>query len=248
MLRAIQMVFQNPDATLNPAWSAGAILSRAVDAWAAFAARPAARASSDLARRVRFEPQHLEARPGELVRWPEAAHRDRPRLRRPSHAGRVRRARLGSRRLGAGEPSSTCSAELQAGEGISYIFISHDLAVVRYLSDHIAVMYLGKLMEDGEAETVFTPPQHPYTEALDVGDPHARLRAGAARASRCGAIPSLSDPPSGAVFTRAATDARGRSASSRIRPGATSADGHSYRCHIEPGELERLQRGRLAAR
>ena len=57
-------------------------------------------------------------------------------------------------------------AELQATEGVSYIFISHDLAVVRYLSDRIAVMYLAWLMEIGGAEDVFTPPQHPYTEAL----------------------------------------------------------------------------------
>ena len=64
-------------------------------------------------------------------------------------------------------------AELQADKGVTYLFISHDLGVVRYLSDRIAVLYLGRLMELGDAETVFTPPHHPYTEALLSSVPQA---------------------------------------------------------------------------
>ena len=64
-------------------------------------------------------------------------------------------------------------AELQAEKGVAYLFISHDLGVVRYLSDRIAVLYLGRLMELGDAETVFTPAHHPYTEALLSSVPQA---------------------------------------------------------------------------
>ena len=90
-------------------------------------------------------------------------------------------------------------AELQAEKGVAYLFISHDLGVVRYLSDRIAVLYLGRLMELGEAETVFGPPQHPYTEALlsavpnEDGSERPRIRLE-------GEIPSHADPPSGCVF------------------------------------------------
>ena len=63
--------------------------------------------------------------------------------------------------------------DLQAEKGVSYIFISHDLGVVRYLSDRIAVLYLGRLMEVGAAEPVFSPPHHPYTEALLSAVPQA---------------------------------------------------------------------------
>ena len=90
-------------------------------------------------------------------------------------------------------------AELQAEKGVAYLFISHDLGVVRYLSDRIAVLYLGRLMELGEAGTVFGPPQHPYTEALlsavpgEDGAERPRIRLE-------GEIPSHADPPSGCVF------------------------------------------------
>src|SRR5204862_1310986 len=90
-------------------------------------------------------------------------------------------------------------ADLQRDEGSSYIFISHDLNVVRYLADRIAVLYLGRLMEVGSAETVFNPPHHPYTEALlsavpsVEGEPRSRIRLE-------GEIPSASAPPSGCVF------------------------------------------------
>ena len=90
-------------------------------------------------------------------------------------------------------------AELQAEKGVTYLFISHDLGVVRYLSDRIAVLYLGRLMELGDAETVFSPPHHPYTEALLSsipqvdGEERERIRLQ-------GEIPSHADPPSGCVF------------------------------------------------
>ena len=90
-------------------------------------------------------------------------------------------------------------ADLQSRERVTYVFISHDLGVVRYLSDSIAVLYLGRVMEFGPAETVFSGPHHPYTESLLSAVPsldgtrRERIRLE-------GEIPSAADPPSGCVF------------------------------------------------
>src|SRR4026207_2556002 len=91
----------------------------------------------------------------------------------------------------------TLLAALQPAEkGVAYLFISHDLGVVRYLSDRIAVLYLGRLMELGEAETVFTPAHHPYTEALLSSVPQAEGEK-RERIRLQGEVPSPGHPPSG---------------------------------------------------
>jgi peptide/nickel transport system ATP-binding protein len=131
-------------------------------------------------------------------------------------------------------------ADLQRDEGSSYVFISHDLNVVRYLSDRIAVLYLGRLMEVGPAATVFDPPHHPYTEALLSavprvdGEPTDRIRLE-------GEIPSAATPPAGCVFhTRCP----------RRIPGLCDVEepelkevepGHLMRCHISIEELRQVQ-------
>ena len=203
-LRAIQMVFQNPDATLNPAWSAGGILSRAVGRLGGLSGSERRKRVEELAERVRVERQHLEAKPTEL----SGGQKQRIAIAR-AFAGRPTL-------VVCDEPASALDvsvqasilnllAELQATEGVSYIFISHDLAVVRYLSDRIAVMYLAKLMEIGSAEDVFTPPQHPYTEALSRPSRRSTssIPTSASRsAGRCRAWPSR---PADAASTPAAT-------------------------------------------
>src|SRR5207244_4532936 len=89
--------------------------------------------------------------------------------------------------------------ELQADRNVAYLFISHDLGVVRYLSDRIAVLYLGRLMELGPAEVVFGGPHHPYTEALLSAVPTID-GGGRTRIRLEGEIPSAAAPPSGCVF------------------------------------------------
>ena len=121
-------------------------------------------------------------------------------------------------------------ADLQRDSATSYLFISHDLRVVRYLSDRIAVLYLGRIMELGPAERVFDGPHHPYTEALLSaaptvdGDSRPRIKL-------AGEIPSAVDPPSGCVFHtrchRRLVDGTCETASSRhcgrSSPGSSSA-------------------------
>jgi peptide/nickel transport system ATP-binding protein len=246
-LRAIQMVFQNPDSTLNPAWSAGAILGRAVGRLGGL--RGAARRDriDDLARRVRVEPQHLEAKPGEL------SGGQKQRIA-------IARAFAGSPTLViCDEPASALDvsvqasilnllAELQASGGISYIFISHDLAVVRYLSDRIAVMYLAELMEIGGAEAVFTPPQHPYTEALMSAIPTIDFAHPRKRIPLRGVVPSLSDPPTGCRFHTRCHRMLGAVCVEQEPPWQDVGEGHAYRCHIPAEELRELQVAEVGAR
>jgi oligopeptide/dipeptide ABC transporter ATP-binding protein len=91
--------------------------------------------------------------------------------------------------------------ELQNEMGVSYLFIAHDLAAVRHLSDRIAVMYLGKIVEEGKSETLTSRPRHPYTQALlasvPIADPNARHRT---RMNLVGEVPSPSNPPTGCRF------------------------------------------------
>jgi peptide/nickel transport system ATP-binding protein len=134
--------------------------------------------------------------------------------------------------------------DLQSRENVSYIFISHDLGVVRYISDRIAVLYLGRIMEMGSAETVFAGPHHPYTEALvssvpDIeGTQRVRIRLG-------GEVPSPANPPTGCVLNPRCP----RMAGSDVEHLCTSVEpdlvevepGHLMRCHISLDQLRSIQ-------
>ena len=130
--------------------------------------------------------------------------------------------------------------DLQGEQGVSYLFISHDLAVVRYLADRIVVLYLGRVMEVGDAATVFEAPHHPYTEALLSavpaleGEERPRIRLE-------GEIPSAAEPPSGCVFHTRCPRKIGEICEREEPPLAEVESGHMMRCHIPLEELRRLQ-------
>ncbi|MFE1772419.1 dipeptide ABC transporter ATP-binding protein [Streptomyces sp. NPDC059008] len=112
--------------------------------------------------------------------------------------------------------------ELQREKGLSYVFISHDLAVVRHLADSVGVMYLGKLVETGPAERVFTRPLHPYTQSL--------LRAG--EAPLAGDTPSAAAPPSGCRFRTRCPLAEAVCATTEPPPAEPGSPGHRAACHF----------------
>ncbi len=245
-LRAIQMVFQNPDSTLNPSWSTRAILTRAVRKLGG-ADRASVRGKVDkLSADVRVEPRFL--------------------LQKPLDLSGGQKQRIAIARAFAGDPTlvicdEPASAldvsvqasilnllvELQTNEHVSYVFISHDLAVVRYISDRIGVMYLAELIEVGAAAEVFNPPHHPYTEALLSSIPTLDFDDARQRIPLRGTMPSLSEPPSGCRFHTRCHRLLGDICREQEPPLQEAVSGHTYKCHIPPNELLVLQTETAAA-
>jgi peptide/nickel transport system ATP-binding protein len=134
-------------------------------------------------------------------------------------------------------------ADLQDSRGTSYLFISHDLAAVRHLSDWIAVIYLGSLWEIGSAREVFSPPQHPYTEALlsalPVADPVSRRKP----IRLHGSVPSAVNIPEGCRFHTRCPRKLGVLCEKVEPPWREHGPWHRIRCHIPVEELRSLQQG-----
>src|SRR5262249_5469756 len=164
-LKALKSVFQTRAAPLTRRHTVRRLISRPLTRLAGLSGAQLRERLSDLVRSVRLEERHLSLRPSQL----SGGLKQRVAIAR-AFAG-------GPRIVVCDEPTSALDvsvqaallnllADLQSKEQVTYLFISHDLGVVRYLSDRIAVLYLGKIMELGPAETVFAAPHHPYTEAL----------------------------------------------------------------------------------
>src|SRR5438270_10882338 len=130
--------------------------------------------------------------------------------------------------------------ELQGQSRVSYLFISHDLGVVRYVSERIAVLYLGRLMELGPAEVGFGGPHHPYTEALLSAVPTID-GGGRERIKLAGEIPSAAQPPSGCVFHTRCHRKVGEICELEEPPLVEVEEGHLMRCHIPIEVLRELQ-------
>ena len=130
---------------------------------------------------------------------------------------------------------------LQREDSVSFLFISHDLAVVRYLADRIVVMYLGRVMEEGDAEDVFAAPSHPYTEALLSASRDERSGAADERLRLEGEPPSVTRQPSGCVFHTRCPRKLGGICEAEAPPLQRLASGHAIRCHIPAEDLLRLQ-------
>ena len=129
-------------------------------------------------------------------------------------------------------------AELQARHRVSYLFISHDVAVVRYLADRIAVLYLGRIMEVGPSESVIAGPHHPYTHALLSAVP-ALDGTNGERIRLAGEIPSAVSPPTGCVFHTRCRRKIGRICELE-EPSLTAAgEAHLVRCHLPSADLDR---------
>jgi peptide/nickel transport system ATP-binding protein len=238
-VRSLQIVFQNPDGALNRRHSVRRIVGRALEKLLGLGGRERDERTNQLAESVRFDQTLLGAKPAQL----SGGLKQRV---------AIARAFAGDPRIVlCDEPTSALDVsvqaailnllvELQTQKGVSYVFISHDLGVVRYISDRIAVMYLGRLQEVGDAETVFGGPHHPYTEALLSavptleGEERTRIRLE-------GEIPSAANPPSGCVFHTRCPRFLGEICVQEEPPLAEVEPGHLMRCHIPIEELRRLQ-------
>jgi peptide/nickel transport system ATP-binding protein len=240
-IRALQIVFQNPDSALNRRFSVRRILGRALTKLRPeHADRERDGDVRELAESVRFDFRLINSRPAQL----SGGLKQRVAIAR-AFAGEPRV-------VVCDEPTSALDvsvqaailnllAELQSDRGVSYLFISHDLAVVRYLSDRIAVLYLGRVMELADAETVFHAPHHPYTEALLSAVPQAD-GAERKRIRLEGEIPSHADPPSGCVFHTRCPRFIGDVCVNEEPALREVEPGHLWRCHHEIDALRELQK------
>ncbi len=244
-VRSLQIVFQNPDSALNRRHTVQRILRRSLRKLAGISGAGATARLEALAASVRLGERHLAVRPSQL----SGGLKQRV---------AIARAFAGEPRLVVcDEPTSALDVsvqaailnllvELQAEQQVSYLFISHDLGVVRYISDRIAVLYLGRLMELGPAEVVFEGPHHPYTEALLSAVPTVD-GGGRDRIKLAGEIPSAAEPPSGCVFHTRCHRKLGAVCETEEPPLLEAEDGHLLRCHIPLDELRRLQTSAPAA-
>ena len=235
--KALQIVFQNPDSALNRSHTVRHLIERSLTRLAGLFGRKKAERLDELIAAVRLTERHLSMRPRQL----SGGLKQRV---------AIARAFAGDPRVViCDEPTSALDvsvqaailnllADLQAREGVSYIFISHDLGVVRYLSDRIAVLYLGRIMELGPAEDVFNGPHHPYTEALLSAVPDIDATEKRARIRLTGEIPSPLNPPSGCVFHGRCPRKIGPVCETE-EPGMHAETGHQIRCHLAPEDLGR---------
>jgi peptide/nickel transport system ATP-binding protein len=237
---AIQMVFQNPDATLNPSHSVGWPIARALRRFGI------ARGRAAIDERVRALL--------ELVRLPPNV-----RFRTPRQLSGGQKQRIAIARAFAGNPDLVIADEpvsaldvsvqaavvnlllqIQAEQGTTMVFISHDLALVRHLADFVVVMYLGRVMEIGPVEALFEPPYHPYTEALlsavPVPDPTFEQK----RIRLEGETPSLVHLPKGCRFAGRCPRKVGPICDETLPPYREASPGHLIACHIPVEELRKV--------
>ncbi|WP_129112842.1 ABC transporter ATP-binding protein [Halegenticoccus tardaugens] len=194
----MQMIFQDPQSSLDPRMKVGPIVEEPMKAHGLYRGEREERVR-ELLEKVGLDPQHYNRYPHQF----SGGQRQRVNL--------ARALAVNPDFIVCDEPTSALDAsiqaqvlntmrELQREFGLTYLFISHDLSVIRHISDRVAVMYLGQLVELAETDELFENPQHPYTEALlgsiPVPDPRATGRRGVLE----GDVPSPIDPPSGCRF------------------------------------------------
>jgi peptide/nickel transport system ATP-binding protein len=242
LLRRLQMVFQNPEEALNPYLTVGAMLRRPLMRLAGLSRAEADAGVAQLLAAVKLSPDYARRLPDQI----SGGEKQRVAIARAfaSHPELL----LFDEAVSALDVSVQASIlnllnELQVARQSSYLFISHDLAVVSYLADEIAVIYLGHLMEVGRALDVLAPPYHPYTEALLSAIPSADPQAQPEHIRLEGDIPSPVSIPTGCRFHTRCPRFLGDICVNQTPPWQTAANGHRLYCHIPLEELRQMQKG-----
>ncbi len=240
----VQMVFQNPFDTLNPSMTVGRQIIRALEIFKV--------GKNEAERRERML-QLLD-----LVKLPRAFADRMPRQLSGGQKQRVGIARAfagDARIVVADEPVSALDVSVQAAvtdllmeiqreQKTTLLFISHDLSIVRYLSDRVMVMYLGHVVELGDTEQVFSPPYHPYTEALLSAVPIADTSIEKKHIVLEGDIPSAMNPPTGCPFQtrcRWKSEVPGGLCEKEVPPVRHLAQGHQIKCHLSDEKLAEME-------
>jgi peptide/nickel transport system ATP-binding protein len=249
--RDIQLVFQDPYSSLNPRHTVGSIVGAPFDIQHVPTPHGRKHAVQELLELVGLNPEHYNRYPHEF----SGGQRQR--------IGIARALALRPKMIVLDEPVSALDVSIQAqivnllddlqGElDLTYLFIAHDLSVVRHISDRVAVMYLGKIIEVAPRDDMYRHPRHPYTIALmsavPVPDPDRRDKAQRERVLLKGDVPSPVDPPSGCRFrTRCPKFANELTDSDREKcinvepPLATYASAHTVACHYPVADNEDMR-------
>jgi len=233
--RRVQMVFQDPYASLNPRWTVGDIIAEPLRE-----------------HEILSDNEAIAQRVGELLQSVGLSALDRVKFPHQFSGGQRQRISI-ARALATqpeflvcDEPTSALDVSVQAQvlnimkdlqrqHGLTYLFISHNLAVVRHVSDEVGVMYLGRLVERADKKTLFQSPQHPYTRMLLDAIPDIKM-TGRARTPVQGEVPNPLNPPSGCSFHPRCPHANERCKAER--PALLSLRGVRVACHaVEEGRI-----------
>ncbi len=241
---SVQMVFQNPFDTLNPSMTVGRQIIRALEIF-----------------KIGKNDDERHARMLNLLDLVKLPREFAGRMPRQLSGGQKQRVGIARAFAGdaqivvADEPVSALDVSVQAAvtdllmeiqreNKTTLLFISHDLSIVRYLSDRVMVMYLGHVVELGTTDQVFAPPYHPYTEALLSAVPIADTRVKKKHIVLDGDIPSAMNPPPGCPFqTRCRWKSRvpGNLCETEVPPMVTSDTGHQIKCHLSPDQFAEME-------